>query len=434
MFHGKKHAEGTVAMKTTRSCLVLATSICLVAGVSGQPGPKETPKGSLDIRKGKIVQIDLEGSRIKLLTAEDKNLDLLMTEDSNLGVAGANLKERLRAYKSGDNVSYVAKKKDGKDWLFGMRPGGGGGPRPVLKKFDSSKLLPLDELGDKEYQPGYKGGFYPGGKNQRPADHEAAGVRLAKEVQPLDADGKPDPKGKIVMLSVGMSNTSQASVGFKRVLKSAEGINPQFLFVNGAQGGQTAVVTQYDDKGPGLKYWTVLDQRLKEAGATRAQVQVIWIKQADAGPSQGFPAYAKKLEEELARCVQLLPNRFPNAKLVYLTNRTYGGYAKTPLNPEPYAYESGFAVKWLIERQISGDAALNYDAKKGEVKAPWLSWGPYFWANGSSKRAADGFHYEESDFGADGTHHSAAGSEKIGRLMLQFFRNDSTSRTWFLER
>lgn len=180
----------------------------------------------------------------------------------------------------------------------------------------------------------------------------------------------------------------------------------------------------------GGKYWDTVDQRLKQAGLTRAQVQVIWIKQADAGPGQGFPAYAKKLENELARIVQILPKRFPNARLAYLSSRTYGGYATTPLNPEPYAYESAFSVKWLIERQIKGEADLNYDAKKGEVKAPWLSWGPYLWANGTKKRA-DGFSYDVSDFAKDGTHHSPAGSEKIGRHMLSFFQNDTTSRSWF---
>jgi hypothetical protein len=67
------------------------------------------------------------------------------------------------------------------------------------------------------------------------------------------------------------------------------------------------------------------------------------------------------------------------------------------------------------------------------VKAPWLSWGPYLWANGSTPRAADGFSYDPSDFApADGTHHSPAGSEKIGRLMLRFFKSDTTSRPWFL--
>ena len=109
-------------------------------------------------------------------------------------------------------------------------------------------------------------------------------------------------------------------------------------------------------------------------------------------------------------------------------------YAKTALNPEPYAYESGFSVKWLIEQQIKGDPALNFDPKHGAVKVPWLSWGPYLWANGSTKRT-DGFSYEAGDFSAgDGTHQSPAGQEKTGRLLLQFLKTDATARPWFVRR
>jgi hypothetical protein len=158
----------------------------------------------------------------------------------------------------------------------------------------------------------------------------------------------------------------------------------------------------------------------------------VWIKQADAGPTEGFPKYAKKLEGELEKIVQVVARRFPNLKLAYLSSRTYGGYATTRLNPEPYAYESGFSVKWLIGRQIDGDAALNYNPKSGEVKAPWLSWGPYLWAQGEKKRA-DGFSYQPGDFSdRDGTHQSPAGQLKVGRELLKFFKTDSTTRPWFV--
>jgi hypothetical protein len=164
---------------------------------------------------------------------------------------------------------------------------------------------------------------------------------------------------------------------------------------------------------------------------SREQVQAVWIKQADAGPTQGFPRYAQQLQAELARIVQVLPQRFPNCRLAYLSSRTYGGYATTSLNPEPYAYESGFAVKWLIEQQIGGEPELNYDPAKGPVKAPWLSWGPYLWANGGTQRA-DCLSYAETDFVGDGTHQSPSGQRKVGKLLIEFFRSDSTTRPWFL--
>src|SRR5262249_10252372 len=149
--------------------------------------------------------------------------------------------------------------------------------------------------------------------------------------------------------------------------------------------------------GSGAKYWATVDLRLKQAGVTRAQIQAVWIKQADAGPTEGFPAYAKTLQGELQKIVTLLPRRFPNVKLAYLSSRTYAGYATGRLNPEPYAYESGFSVKWLIEEQIKGSPALNCDPTKGKLMAPWLSWGPYLWANGTTKNEA-GLSYDVKDF------------------------------------
>jgi hypothetical protein len=119
-------------------------------------------------------------------------------------------------------------------------------------------------------------------------------------------------------------------------------------------------------------------------------------------------------------------------KLCYLSPRTYGGYAKTGLNPEPYAYESGFSVKWLIEQQLRGESAVNFDPARGPVKAPWLSWGAYLWANGT-KPNADGLSYEITDFTEnDGTHESPSGQRKVGAQLLNFFKADATTKPWFI--
>jgi hypothetical protein len=307
----------------------------------------------------------------------------------------------------------------------------GDNDRVAPLKADTSKLKPLTELGTGDYH-GFPGGLYPGGKNERPADHETAGLALAQLVQPLDADGKPSANGKIVLLSVGMSNTTQEFSTFKRVADDDRDKNAKLVIVDGAQGGMSANrIINPEDNGSGTRYWTTVDQRLKSAGVSRAQVQVAWIKQADPGPTQGFPKYALLLQAELRQLVQHLHHRFPNLKLAYLSSRIYGGYAKTSLNPEPYAYESAFAVKWLIDEQLKGGPALNFDPAKAAVKAPWLSWGPYLWANGTTKRA-DGLSYEESDFAGDGTHPSAAGQRKVAGHLLHFFKTDSTAKSWFL--
>ena len=392
--------------------------VLLVGVLSAQDG----------IQKGTIKKVE-PTKRSLTITVDGKDLSLEVTATTKV-MTTANQPSTDPFKNQIFTVGAAVLFKADQGVLIGIKLGVGKQTPPAPPKVDLAKLVPLNELGRKDYQ-GHKGGFYPDGENERPKVHEAAGLNLAKQVQPLNADGKHDPQGKIVFLSVGMSNTSQASQAFYKVLAAESDRNPQLVFVNGAVGGMTASRIQNPDNADGAKYWSTIDLRLKDVKLTRAQVQVIWIKEADAGPDEGFPGYAKKLEGELARIVQLLPKRYPNVKLVYLSSRTFGGYAKTLLNPEPYAYESGFSVKWLIERQFKGEADLNYDSAKGEVKAPWLSWGPYLWANGTTKRA-DGFSYDVTDFAADGTHHSPAGSEKVARHMLQFFKNDTTTKSWFV--
>jgi hypothetical protein len=400
-----------------------------INGLSAQEG----------IQRGKVKKVDAAKGAITI-TVDGKDLDFTLAEDARImDAAGKPAKDGLKheGFKPGAAVMFKAGEKDGKTVLVGLRLGGDGqAPPPV----DMSRVKPLTDMAPDEEYKGFKGGLYPGGKNERPAQHEAAGVALSKQVQPLDKDGKPSADGKVVLLAVGMSNTNQAFGGFMRVARNDREINPKLVLVNGAVGGMTASIIQNPDggrqapDGRRVSYWTEVDNALGKAGVSRAQVQAVWIKQADAFPDQGFPKYAQILQAELSKIVQLLHERFPNLKLVYLSSRTYGGWAKTRLNPEPYAYESGFSVKWLIEEQIKGDAALNYDPKKGTVKAPWLSWGPFLWANGTAKRA-DGFSYEENDFTEnDRTHESLQGQEKIGKQLLQFFKTDTTTRDWFVRK
>lgn len=400
-------------------------------------GERAPPRAG-GIQQATFVKFDPEAKTVTLKVG-DKEEELSYSERTQVRGGSGSLDENLKAAKAGTAMRFVAESRDGKSVLSAIAIGGPGGQpdarprRPGgLVSPDHKDFKPLTELGTGKYKE-FEGGLYPGGKNERPSDHEAAGKKLAAQVQPLDAEGKPSPGGKIVLLSIGMSNASQASGGFQQALRAFRDKNPALVFVDGAQGGMTAeVIDDPEDGGRGEQYWRVVDERLRQAGVTRAQVQATWIKQADAGPRQGFPEYAKKLQAEQKTIVQILHDRFPNAKLCYLSSRTYGGYATTPLNPEPYAYESGFGVKWLIEEQINDAPELNYDPAKGPVKAPWLSWGAYLWANGATKRS-DGFSYDATDFRDDGTHHSPAGSRKVGQLMLDFFQSDSTTKPWFVK-
>ncbi len=291
----------------------------------------------------------------------------------------------------------------------------------------SKGFVPLIDLGTGTYI-GFEGGLYPGGGNVPPAAHLAAGIDEAHAIEPLDSLGVPDPaNGWIVLLSIGMCNTSQEYASFISVASGYAGRNPRVAFLNGAQGGQTAAVIA----NPNAQFWNVIDQRLAQQGFTAAQVQAVWFKEANASPSQAFPAHADTLRNQFLSAVRIIHSRYPNTRLCHFSSRIYAGYASTALNPEPYAYESGFAAKWLIESQIAGNDSLNFDPDSGAVAAPWLGWGPYLWADGLTPRS-DGLTWLCSDFNDDGTHPSASGRSKVANLLLDFYTTDTTATPWFL--
>lgn len=286
--------------------------------------------------------------------------------------------------------------------------------------------LPLTELGTGLWK-NYPGGLYPQGLNQRPADHETNGLSIARSIVPLDSFGKEDLlTGKIVLLSIGMSNTTQEFSVFKTMADSFSLKNPKLQIIDGAQGGQTASRI----KDPASNFWQVIRQKLLQQKLSAQQVQVVWLKEANAGPTDPFPKHAEDLKTDLRAIVILMKQLYPNLKQIFLSSRTYGGYASTTLNPEPYAYESGFSVKWLIEEQLTGDSSLFYLGS--HPKTAWLSWGPYLWAQGNKPRA-DGFFWIRDDFVQDGTHPSTSGRLKVANLLLNFFSNDPCSVPWFLK-
>jgi lysophospholipase L1-like esterase len=87
-------------------------------------------------------------------------------------------------------------------------------------------------------------------------------------------------------------------------------------------------------------------------------------------------------------------------------------------------------VRWLIQEQIRGDAALAYQAA-GQARVPLLLWGPYFWADGTTPRKSDNLVWQRADLAGDGTHPSESGRQKVAEMLLKFFTEDSLAKTWF---
>ncbi|MBI3732712.1 MAG: hypothetical protein HY259_04550 [Chloroflexi bacterium] len=292
-----------------------------------------------------------------------------------------------------------------------------GAEGPANCKVTSLPLTALTDLGTGTYK-GSQGGLYPGGANQPPAAYLQSGLDHAQAIKLLNQAGNSDPNGKIGLLSIGMSNATMSFTEFQAEANRDPQKNPLLVAVDGAQGAHDAErVKDIHDN-----YWTVLGQRISAAGLSNNQIQAVWLQEGIASETSAFPADARQLQDDLAEIVQNLDDTFPNLQIIYLSSVTYTGYATNQLLPEPYSYDGGFAVKWLIEDHINNNE-----------QGAWLAWGPYLWTNGTKGRS-DGFIWECQDVKSDGTHPSStSGVQKIAGQLLKFFKGDQTAKSWFVK-
>jgi hypothetical protein len=294
---------------------------------------------------------------------------------------------------------------------------------------ETTGLKPLTEMTADDTYQGQDGGLYGGGNNTPPEVHRAAAEAQLRQVQPLDAAGKPSKDGRIVLISISMSNATQEFRAFKRIADLDSAKSSSLTIVDCAQGGQAMAEWAPPDAAP----WQEALRRLQRAEVSPEQVQLVWIKLANKGPRGELEEHGRKLQRDTVAVLQNAKSRFPNLRIAYLGSRIYAGYATNPLNPEPYAYESAYVVRWLIQDQIAGKPELNFDPARGEVKAPLLLWGPYFWGDGVTPRKSDQLVWLREDLGGDGTHPSESGRQKVATMLLEFFKGDDLARGWFAE-
>ena len=302
---------------------------------------------------------------------------------------------------------------------------GAGATRPEIKSGASVGFKPLTEMTAEDRYQDQDGGLYGAGRNVPPDSHQKAAEKEIAQIQPLDTDGKPSKEGKVGFVSISMSNATQEFSVFKRRADDDPAKSPSVVIVDCAQGGQAMAEWVNSDGQP----WREAVRRLAAAQVSDKQVQVAWIKLANKGPRGDLREHGEKLCRDTTAVLQNAKARFPNLRVVYLGSRIYAGYGRGPLNPEPYAYESAFVCRWLIQDQMKG--RLNYDSSGGPVKAPLLLWGPYLWADCITPRKQDGLVWNRDDFAQDGIHPSQSGREKVARLLLDFFKTDALAKKWF---
>ncbi|NNF57097.1 MAG: T9SS type A sorting domain-containing protein [Rhodothermaceae bacterium] len=327
----------------------------------------------------------------------------------------------------------------------------------------STTARPLTDMEPGESYLGFEGGLYPNWSNTAPPSHHAEGLTRGQSIEPLDANGNPSPNGRIVMLSIGMSNVTQEfchvgsdpSLGcdpwtFMGQAEDDPTLNTldnggSLVIVNGARGGQAS--EEWDD--PASSQYDRIEQEVfPYHGVTAEQVQVVWHKAAlstlyfgsnanrSSLPDADADAYATEIV--LGDLVRALRVRYPNLKQVFVSSRIYGGYA-SPMsaNPEPFAHEGGFGTKWMIEAQITQRSGGPVDAEAGDLAesvAPWVAWGPYLWAPGEddSTPRSDGLVWLEAYFQGDGVHPNPQGEEIVADHLMDFFTTSPYTRCWFV--
>lgn len=273
---------------------------------------------------------------------------------------------------------------------------------------------------------GEQGGLYGGGENAPPESHWLVAERESELIVPRDLNGIPSPEGKIGLVSIGMSNARAEFDRFMRLAATEK--SDAVVLVNGAFPGKVASTWAEPDANGDP--WAALEEAISRASLTSEQVQVVWLKNTNALPRPGrddFPIFAEKLRDDLAVIVKQVKVKYPNVHLIYLSSRIYAGYSLIPLSPEPFAYEDGYAVRWLIEDQIDGGEVtdINYQI------APVLMWGPYLWADGMNPRS-DGLIWTCDDLMRDGVHPDSSARQKVAKMLLEFFSTDHLASTWFI--
>ena len=310
---------------------------------------------------------------------------------------------------------------------------------------------PLIDMGQETYE-GFEGGLYEDASNTMPSDHDTVGETLESEIEPLDTAGNPDPDGKIVMVSLGVSNTRMEFYGsrtgqgdvctaqaFMGQAAAHASVNQSTLSI--VNGAQNAYGTSYWDSSTDTGY-DYIETNLTAESLTEEQVQIAWVKTTLIASNDYLPSATAQVydfETDLGEILRALKIRYPNIKQVFLSSRIWGGYTITGSHPEPYAYDDGFAVKWVIQAQIDQmrNNGVVVDSRAGDLDysdgtAPWVAWGPYLWADGTNARS-DGLTWVTGDFDDDLIRPGCDGVDKVADELMEFFLNSEHTALWFLD-
>src|SRR5262245_23017424 len=173
---------------------------------------------AIDVQ-GTLKRVDPDAARIVFTAPDGRDRNAKVAADAKLiGADGKELEGGLKSplLKEGTKAAITVIPENNQPVIQALRLGGSDAgaanpaaaakakgkaapPAEPLPKLDTSALVAISDLGANGDYKGKPGGLYPDGNNLRPVTHEKFGLELARQIRPLDKDGKPAADGKIVL-------------------------------------------------------------------------------------------------------------------------------------------------------------------------------------------------------------------------------------------
>jgi len=297
----------------------------------------------------------------------------------------------------------------------------------------SAPIIPLTDLGTVKYL-GQSGGLYDNGNTDM--TYQAIGHGFAVN--------NIDKSNAYIFVALGFSNPNLEFDKFATIATPTLTPGTNLSLVDAAEGSESACCMSGRCSNGCLNYWSkpggYVDNKLQQ---NEDEVATVWLKVTNISDTSAFPLDATNLQCDIETIItgvvpavpSICPNTFTpafpglktffhNLQLVYVTSRSYAGYAGDSLNPEPYSYETGFGDKFAVHDFVS--------TVETTMQPPWVGWGPYLWTNGLLPRS-DGLTWTCQDVKpGDGRHpDDPTGKLKAAVMLLNFFKNDPTAMPWF---
>lgn len=236
--------------------------------------------------------------------------------------------------------------------------------------------------------------IYPGIMAHVPGSHAAMGHKVA-----LSLTKKP------VMAGMGMSNAKQEFQAFMDKYRAKYGRSRPVTTVNLGTGNWDLTAMVHDSE----KYWDLVHETMAKKKTSPERIEIVVFKNSVRHQDKPYPddvwEYLEFMEDHLAN----MTSHLPNLKMLFVLSAVYSGYASVSApRHEPWAFREGLAVDEFVRDHWN-------------MTEPWITWGPYYWANGLEPRD-DGLTWKCTDFMAkDGVHPGTGAKVKTADMLMRFF-------------